>query len=127
MSSTEKWDRLRVYPIFSSKSIEPGTFYPLAGQNSANRGVVASHGTGTPMAPINENQLKNQYDKSRAASQAAIDAGRSEVKAGQTTRKQDFVEAGDNVSNAHLLGYQGDGRSGAQQGRDEVERVKDGK
>jgi conjugal transfer mating pair stabilization protein TraG len=96
----------------------------LRNLNEAHRKVVAARGTGTPMAPTDEKALMVKYVAERELAQGRVDAGSSVAARERAKHVDAFLAAEEGSSPFHVLGYQGNSQSGAQQGQREVERLR---
>ena len=95
----------------------------IATRNLADRVAVRMQGAGVAAdAPASAEDLRLQYDKERFVQSVKRDNARLDIEGGQQEQGRQFREAADNVSPTHVLGNQGDGRSGSQQLESEMQR-----
>jgi conjugal transfer mating pair stabilization protein TraG len=94
---------------------KPVTEQSLRGQNASNNAQVDARGTGAPLAPLNDDQLRAKYETERVAAQGAVDKGRVEAAEAREKQTGEFKDAQDHTSWFHNLGAQPDGRSAKQQ------------
>ena len=66
-------------------------------------------------APASVDDLQFQYDKERFIQTTKRDNSRHDVEANRQEQDGRFGEAAEHTSPMHVLGNQGDGRSGSQQ------------
>ncbi len=100
----------------------------LSRLKSSNEAVVQRHMGGLdPNSPVGDGGVKNRVESGQQEAGAAVTNATNAVKDGKKEVAGKFQEAKDNVSSMHVVGYQGDGRSGAQQLRDDPDPNKGGK
>lgn len=110
--------------MVDGKPVNQGTLHNL---HAAHQAMVKSRGTGEALAPTDQRALMDKYMKERELAQGRVEAGNSIATRERGKQIDAYLEAVDARSPTHILGYQGDGRSGAQQGRDDAERLKGGR
>ena len=88
----------------------------IATRNLADRVAVRMQGAGMASdAPASVDDLQFQYDKERFIQTTKRDNSRHDVEANRQEQDGRFGEAAEHTSPMHVLGNQGDGRSGSQQ------------
>ena len=97
----------------------------LATRNLGERVMVRMQGTGEAAGvPASADDLRFRFDQERFLQSVNRDNAQIDAEAGRQEQDGRFREAAEHISPAHVLGNQGDGRSGSQQldaeiGRDE--------
>ena len=100
----------------------------IATRNLADRVVVRMQGAGMASdAPASVDDLRFQYDKERFVQSVKRDNVSHDVAENRQEVDARFGEAAEHTSPMHVLGNQGDGRSGSQQLDAEMERRGAGK
>ena len=91
----------------------------IATRSLADRVAVRMQGAGVASdAPASVDDLRFQYDKERFVQSVKRDNAREDAESGRSSAERIFEDAAENVSPTHVFGYQGDGRSAAQQLRE---------